>query len=94
MVYMYIRVCMHTQCVCGHDCAYVHVHVYCGTDLHNLCLMHCDTVVRVLGQLVQGTGGGSVDERVRGVEVGHQWSHCSLLTKCNTIVTPHAAPVR
>ena len=72
----------------------VHVHVYGGADLYDLRLMHCDAVVRVLRQLVQSTGSGSVDESVRGVEVGHQWSHCSLFTKCNTIVTPHAAPGR
>ena len=85
-----------------HTCTHVHVHISTmytvytctctsgGANLHDLSLMHGDAVVKVLGQLVQGTGSGSVHERVRGVEVGHQWSHCPLLTKCNTIVTPHA----
>ena len=60
--------------------------------LHDLSLMHGDTVVGVLGELVEGTGSGSVNQRIRGVEVGHQWSHRLLLPKCHSVVPPHAAP--
>ena len=62
------------------------------SDLHDLCLVHGDAVVWVFGELVQGTGSGSVHQWVRGVQVGHQWGHGLRLAKCNTIVTPHAAP--
>ena len=40
------------------------------TNLDDLSLMHGDAVVRVLGELVEGTGSGSVDQRIGGVEVG------------------------
>ena len=73
---------------------YIHVKMQSQieSDLHDLCLVHGDAVVWVFGELVQGTGSGSMHQWVRGVQVGHQWGNGLCLAKCNTIITPHAAP--
>ena len=54
--------------------------------------MHGDAVVRVFGELMEGTGSGSVHQWVRGEQVGHQRRHCLGLTKCHSIIPPGTAP--
>ena len=66
-----------------------------GEDhLYNPCFMHCDAVIRILGQLMKSTSSGAMDVGVVGTQVADQRSHCIGLTKCITVVTPHATPTQ
>ena len=49
--------------------------VVCILYLYNSSFMHDDTVIWILGELMECTCGGTMDDRVRGLEVLHQGSH-------------------
>lgn len=56
--------------------------------LDNTSLMHCDAVVWVTGELVQGTSSGAMDGWVSGVKITDEWCHSTILAKPYPVVSP------
>ena len=60
--------------------------------LDDTSLVHGYAVVRILRELMECTSSRTVNLWVWGLQIAHQGSHCSCLTKRHTVVTPHATP--
>ena len=94
---MYLWLSLNNKFFSEHDLYHVYIytcamHHYNVSHLYHTSLVHGDTVIRVLGELMKSTCCGAMDRGISGLEVGHKRSYSFSFTKGNSIIPPSTTP--